>query len=920
LTVKSGDDVYIEGSSINAGSASFETGGNFTETSAKETSYEYSFHEKITGNINLNVIAHPLSEIDYNNGRLSATVVSGEYNKHEQRTDLTLQKSSNISIENDITINSGKDITVAGSNLTTNVGDISLTAVDNVSIIVAYEKTKTIDSETKGTIDLSVGVKNAATDVYYAGKAVKDAEKALADARSSYEDFKKQLALARDNVDKGLMDQADYDMMESEKHYYEANIALCTENLAAKTAALCQAMAGAASSSGVLGFSADAQIDIDALVTKTMSENVSAVSSTITSGGSLTINAGKKADIIGSDVSAGDTIALNAKTVAIEAAKNTSSSITSESNAHVTITFSTSTGAGINASASDTESCTDSISYTNSHLNAANIIINSTADTTVKGGVVTAENSLKLDIGGDLTVESLQDKSENSLHTIGVSMSGGNSSSGGANGKISSGNKRWVTEQTSLTGGNVDIYVEDKTTLKGAVIASTANDLNLDTGSVEYSNIFDSKKSTSIGGGVSGSGIGSTNGASSSANINYSLSNSTQVNIATIGEGNITVRDGGSTDKLNRDTTATQIITSDTGMKGGATVDSDTINLLTTNPVTTVDNAIDSAAGIAFKAITDGANVVNDTMVVAEKTGNLVEYKHFTTDDKVQYYKNIDNYAQLLAEGKKLSISEKLDYYNNKEAVREPLTIEERGEREMLAYIKKEEVLRSQDSELTSRILEETGWDGTKIANTKNQNVIDQTNYLQLKDAGLPEAYGPCVFFSTVYGTADALGFTLTPSEVGKVYKYAKEHGVIGFDSKGNHSEYYVNSYPGLIDAVAAIKAVDASNLLVSKKQINCSPNENNEKVTKDIINALQSGGSAQLRFGGHSMRVESVSVDENGDIIFHLRDTVAPKTETFVNTKDMKLYKKYKDGRISRDNRSLTHYLTITKKTDCAK
>jgi filamentous hemagglutinin family protein len=630
LTVKSGNDVYVEGSTINAGSADINAEGNFTETSATETSYEYSIHEKITGNINLNVIVHPLSEIDYNNGRLSATVASGEYDKHETRADTTSKKSSNINIENDININSGKDITVSGSNLATNTGDISLTAVDNVNIIAAYDKSKTSDSETKGTIDLSVGAKNAATDVYYAGKAVKDAEKALADAKSSYEDFDKQLAKAKDNVDKGLMDQADYDMMESEKHYYEANVALCTENLAAKTAAFLQAMAGAASSSGVLGFSADAQIDIDALVRKTMSENVSAVSSTITSGGSLTINAGKKADIIGSDVSAGDTIALNAETVDIEAAKNTSSSTTSESNAHVTITFSTSTGAGINASASDTESCTDSISYTNSHLNAANIIINSTADTTVKGGVVTAENSLKLDIGGDLTVESLQDTSHDSSHTVGVS--GGYGKSGGNIGEnfnMSNGSSKWVNEQTSLTGGSVNIYVEDKTTLKGAVIASTDNDLNLDTGSVEYSNIFDSKKSTSIGGGVSGSGIGSTNGVSSSANINYSLSNSTQVNIATIGEGNITVRDGGSTDKLNRDTTATQIMTSDTGMKGGATVDSDTINLLTTNPVTSVDNAIDSAAGIAFKAITDGANVVNDTMVVAEKTGNWIEYGDF---------------------------------------------------------------------------------------------------------------------------------------------------------------------------------------------------------------------------------------------------------------------------------------------------
>ena len=225
-----------------------------------------------------------------------------------------------------------------------------------------------------------------------------------------------------------------------------------------------------------------------------------------------------------------------------------------------------------------------------------------------------------------------------------------------------------------LSDSSVDITVEDKTTLKGAVIASTANDLNLDTGSVEYSNIFDSKKSTSIGGGVSGSGIGSTNGVSSSANINYSLSNSTQVNIATIGEGNITVRDGGSTDKLNRDTTATQIITSDTGMKGGATVDSDTINLLTTNPVTTVDNAIDSAAGIAFKAITDGANVVNDTMVVAEKTGNLIEYKHFTTDDKVQYCLNMDDYEEKKANGRDITALDTLVYVKSKSAAGYDLT------------------------------------------------------------------------------------------------------------------------------------------------------------------------------------------------------------------------------------------------------
>ncbi len=233
-----------------------------------------------------------------------------------------------------------------------------------------------------------------------------------------------------------------------------------------------------------------------------------------------------------------------------------------------------------------------------------------------------------------------------------------------------------MTEQTSLiVGGNVDIYVEDKITLTKAVIASDTGDLMLDTGSFEYSNIKGNDRSYNVGGGVNVGGNSSKAGDDPVKNKvtynvrgNYGFSDSRQTNFATIGEGNITVRDGGSTDKLNRDTTATQIMTSDTGMKGGATVDSDTINLLTTNPVTSVDNAIDSAAGIAFKAITDGANVVNDTMVVAEKTGNLLEYKHFTTDDKVQYCLNMDDYEEKKANGGEITALDTLVYVKSKSA------------------------------------------------------------------------------------------------------------------------------------------------------------------------------------------------------------------------------------------------------------
>lgn len=153
----------------------------------------------------------------------------------------------------------------------------------------------------------------------------------------------------------------------------------------------------------------------------------------------------------------------------------------------------------------------------------------------------------------------------------------------------------------------------------------------------------------------------------------------------------------------------------------------------------------------------------------------------------------------------------------------------------------------------------------------------------QLKAAGLSAKPAACVFLSTAYGAADTLGITLTPEEAGKVYKYAKEHGAIGVDDKGNPSTYYVDSYPGIIAAVAAVKNVDRNNLLIPKTQTKCSSNDK-EIVTKEILGALQSGGTAQVRYSGHSMRVDGSFV-ENGNIILSIKDTLSPNTKTYVDT-----------------------------------
>jgi len=186
-----------------------------------------------------------------------------------------------------------------------------------------------------------------------------------------------------------------------------------------------------------------------------------------------------------------------------------------------------------------------------------------------------------------------------------------------------------VNEQTSLTGGGtVDIDVEDKTTLKGAVIASTTGDLTLETGSLEYSNIKDKDKSYSVGGGMD---VGTKSDKSYG---NYEFSDKKQTNFATIGEGNIIITDE-ETDltKLNRDLTVAQYNTKEGGHKGGFTIDDATLELMS-NPEKMVTDTLDSlkqgyedAKGTTGKIVDEADNLKNQVskLLFGESIGGVVD-------------------------------------------------------------------------------------------------------------------------------------------------------------------------------------------------------------------------------------------------------------------------------------------------------
>jgi len=490
---------------------------------------------------------------------------------------------------------------------------------------------------------------------------------------------------------------------------------------------------------------------------------------------------------------------------------------------------------------------------------------------------------------------------------------------------LSSGNKKWVTEQTSLTGGIVDIYVEDKTTLTGAVIASTTGDLTLDTGSLEFSNIKDKDISSNLGGGISGS---STSTISSdekgnvavktdntgSVNATYGFTDKRQTNFATIGEGTITVRDTEDTaaalEGLNRDVSISQYNTKDGGLQGGFTVDKATINLIgktveavqdpllagatiVCDTITTVGVMLDDMSERNDKIIAGAKDLEKQTEVIVENAGTWIEDNLFTSDDEGNAENTPKVGVELTDEQK-----EQLQAYGDKKDFRD--ADQEASER----------------NSLTGRVKEQTGWDGQPIVDKNNTVILDQN---QLEQYGMPDKTGACVFLSTVDGAAKTLGVELTPEQVKQVYELAKDNKAIGV----NWGTYGVDDYDKLTQAVATVTGVSNNAKVGDLTLINRNDDTSRVNTTKTIIETIDDGGAVNIRFdkdpsnsksNAHTMSVTAASVDSSGNTILHVNDTNHPDTPTYINTNTMTLYTEDDDEVKHESLRPILNYRTITK------
>jgi len=680
-SINANNNAIIQGSDIIAKQTTIRAKGDIQIESAQEKKYQYNQHEKTTFQLG----GLTSSEIEFDDYRLSYTIADGKYAKQENRIDQTNQRTSTIETSDTLNLDS-ENITITGAEINTG-GDITLTAKNDINIQSALETTKKINKEKQGSAGLSLGIKHQAADLYHASIALKKATGQLEQAKKSYDDYKKKQQQAKNDLQKKIITKEDYHDLKEDEKYYQSQIALATANAIATTQNMLQTVKASTQSTATWGFNIDLQLNIDALTEKSIEIATKYKPSRINTLCDLIINAGN-AQITGSHINAGKQIEINAQNIDIHASRDTYEKKYGQKHTHLNTTYALHGGYGITASADKTDTKAKTATYNNSTLTASGIKTTSAQNTTLTGAVLKADD-IEMTIGNDLKIASLQDTHKSKTFSLGASAgfsTGSNyqnhkvnpNKTAGINLSESDTDSKWVNSQTRIIGaGKVRIKVQNDTNLKGAAINSQTGDLILNTNTFQYSDLKDKDKTTSIsaafdiiaekGKTISGQSIK----PEKNFNISFGLTDNRQRNKATVGKGNIIIKDNTNQkiDDLNRITSNATVRTKNSGFS--LRVDNDMLGVVL-NPVKTVTDiyndtkqtgnlfstsgkiiktGIEHKAGIGntLNAVVLGFNAVNSASDIAREHGQLTyAINNAENQDIEQLYSAVNRLSNIM--------------------------------------------------------------------------------------------------------------------------------------------------------------------------------------------------------------------------------------------------------------------------------
>ncbi|MCG9781937.1 hemagglutinin repeat-containing protein [Vibrio brasiliensis] len=721
LTVNAGS-VKVVGSELNADhnvSLTADT-GDVEILAAQETTKTFESEEKLSISL-----GDGLDGVSVEDGQIKISLGDASYDKVKQQSDALNHKESVVKAQNDLAVNAESSILVEGSTLASDSdgnhqGDLSLTAKDDVTIKEAVDTLSEQREEIHGKAEASLVVQHQAVEVAKAALALKEATKKLKQAKADFKQYKKGLdsleaTLATlEQEYKAKKPGVIYEDIEelqdlvsevkSDEAWYVAGVALATENVASKTTLLVQQTAAAAQSTGTYGFNAGLHLDIEASKTQASSQQTTSVGSQL-SGENVVVRAGNRegnqANISGSTLAANDNLEIAANEITITSSQDTQNSKSETQSGQIGASmtvYGASTGINLNASFDRNQSNSSSVTHNNSQLNADNIAITSNQDTNIKGVTVAANDSLTVDVGGDLNVASVQDcenvvvragnregnqanisgstlaandnleiaaneititssqdtqnsKSETQSGQIGASMTVYGASTGinlNASFDRNQSTSSSVTHNNSqLNADNITITSTQDTNIKGATVA--ANDsLTVDVGgNLNVASVQDRHSSSQKGMGISG-GLSLSGGQT--ADGNGALPEGTLNSLK--GAGNLTGASGGFNTSNGRTRTKQTVLTSlNSGGSADITVANNT-NVKGALIATTDENGQDSGelnlttGSLTFADLSNTSYNQNRSMGLNTSVGvNDGELDSTNNSTSVQY-KNTSGYSK----------------------------------------------------------------------------------------------------------------------------------------------------------------------------------------------------------------------------------------------------------------------------------
>ncbi|WP_322864768.1 hemagglutinin repeat-containing protein (plasmid) [Aquicoccus sp. G2-2] len=284
--------------------------------------------------------------------------------------------------------------------------------------------------------------------------------------------------------------------------------------------------------------------------------------SQLIAGQDLWIDAGQDIALVGGTVASGnrDVSLYAGENILVAALADTSRS--SSSGWGLSLGFGAS---GVTFGADFNRSQANSRMYTNAALTAGETLDIVSGQDTVLMGANLAAPDIYLDVGNDLIVQSRQNTSDSNSFGFNFSISTSGAFSGGIS--LADANRNYTETPTTIVAQErLSIYTGATTYLLGAGLWSETGNLDLDTAVLVFDNYDDSATSTSGGLNVS-LNFQETLASARDASGSLAYSNTQAITYATIGAGNITVREAHAdftVDALNRDPDNMQQVLSST--------------------------------------------------------------------------------------------------------------------------------------------------------------------------------------------------------------------------------------------------------------------------------------------------------------------------------------------------------------------